>query len=129
MDPNHPTLHYQLIQLAMIDLSEVDETIRSVFEEERKKLTNSATPEEINNEYGKKNTNYLSRIARARASITINPKDKQTVKEQFLEIDENATREECECVLQLISKYYSKEDIDLFKSKAHKLFPYASAFE
>lgn len=51
------------------------------------------------------------------------------MKEEIFKIDDSATREECVCVLNLVQKLYTQEDVKAFKAKAHEKFPFVSAFE
>mmetsp|Transcript_22425 Transcript_22425/g.38323 ORF Transcript_22425/g.38323 Transcript_22425/m.38323 type:complete len:767 (+) Transcript_22425:46-2346(+) len=129
MDPSNPIAHNQLIQLALIDASELNEQIRPVFEEERNKITNGASADALNEEYANKYKGYLNRISVARGKITISNENKQAMKEEIFKIDDSATREECVCVLNLVQKLYTQEDVKAFKAKAHEKFPFVSAFE
>ena len=71
----------------------------------------------------------MNRISVARGKITISNENKQAMKEEIFKIDDSATREECVCVLNLVQKLYTQEDVKAFKAKAHEKFPFVSAFE
>merc|ERR1712137_86284 len=126
----HFLVHYQTIQLALVDSSTVDEAVRSVFEEQRNDITKGASPAEINAEYGKQNSeNVLSQFSVAMAELLISPDKKDALKERLTTVDPKATREDCETILPFIEKIYGANEINSFCEQAHKKFPFVSMFE
>jgi len=130
MDSSNPCAHYQRIQLALVDASEIDETVREVFVEQLKTVTGGVSAAELNAKYASDNSDsVLSQASAARAEILINPDNKESVKERISNIPPNATRKECEIILPFVQELYGEAEATTFKQKAHEKFPLASAFE
>jgi len=130
MDSSNPIAHYQTIQLSLVNKSEIDESVRSVFVEGLESVTGGLSASELNKKYSDANSGVLSQFAVARSELLINPDSKESLKERITAFPDAATRKECETILSYIQDLYSdSEAVTLFKQKAHEKFPLANAFE
>jgi len=126
---SHHQVHYNLIKLALVNVDDIDESIRSVFTEQLKTLTKGLSPDELNAEYGKNNSSVLSLVAVARADLLIHPDKKGELKDKICVVDKQATRQDLETILSIVSRTYGPEEVSAFQEAASKQFPLASAFK
>lgn len=110
-------------------VDDIDESIRSVFTEQLKTLTKGLSPDELNAEYGKNNSSVLSLVAVARADLLIHPDKKGELKDKICVVDKQATRQDLETILSIVSRTYGPEEVSAFQEAASKQFPLASAFK
>lgn len=130
MDPSHYLAHYQAIQLALVDVSEIDESVRSVFVEQLKSVTKGLSAADLNAGFSKSNPDsVLAQFSVARAELLIHPESKDAQKDKITNFPANTTREEGEIILPFIRKIYGDEEAAIFQQKAHEKYPLADAFQ